>query len=66
LKNKSPARQSQFALDFLNRIISHADLSSDSTLELAKYLWRLSKLQQTNKFQVNFKDIFGMIMLVFL
>jgi hypothetical protein len=50
---KSPAKQSQFALEFFNRVLGHVDLSDESSLKLAYKLWNLSlKNQKFSKFHV--------------
>ncbi len=49
---KNPQKKSQFGVDFLNRIISHADLNDSETQRLVEYLWDLSKSQPKTKLQV--------------
>lgn len=51
---KNPSKQPQLALELLNRLISHADYSDEKTIELAVYLWNISKRGvNVIRFQVN-------------
>ncbi len=49
---KNPQKKSQFAMEFLNRIISHADLNHSETQRLIEYLWDVAKNQPKTKLQV--------------
>ncbi len=46
----SSSKQSSYALDLFNHLMSHADLSSEQTLTFAHYLWTLALKNGTSKF----------------
>ncbi|RNA42489.1 hypothetical protein BpHYR1_036590 [Brachionus plicatilis] len=55
LNNFAPAKQSSLALELLNRLVAHCDLTSKNTLELAEHLWTLSiSNKQITKLHVRF------------
>jgi hypothetical protein len=52
----SNKQQTQMAAEFFNKLISHADLTNESIVSLAIYLWELSlKNNQKTRLHVNNK-----------
>ena len=46
----SSSKQSSYALELFNHLISHADLSNEQTLAFAQHLWTLALKNGTSKF----------------
>jgi len=59
--NTNPKRQSSLALDFFNRLISHADLNQPKCLKFAVNLWNLSQKGSTSDTQKFAKRILAQI-----